>query len=423
MNNSPSAEIIVQKTEEFDKLPGLLLGLDGWVLRSIPQEYRRQFLTGYEKLLRVALHPDRCQGDDRKRGREAYLQAVAEAVAFMCRDEFSFELASDTVPTKRNPFVMMQSKIDLQEGIISRIHETLEETRGKLSGAVESEQSIRSKVTSVIEGVNQESEIQFRLRAAMNRLVNSFPVPLACEVHQVQGSFLDLDLIQNCGSLIERLDPYTNGKADCGQGEWFIKREYQTAFLPALRPGRTFSFRRKSSVNEDYSIVGAMTLPHLCEYIRAQREGVLQPDDAGRQIRQALARLCLFCSAYQRQHNELAVLPVVKYLVPFYTAGSFLLLQKLGPKDKPTSPTDSAPDGGLFLVNESDYATAPNAAIVSGLKEDVRKARLSEMRQRKEARAAKDERRDANIELKELRAKLRHAEAQIIALSPLKTKT
>ena len=52
-NPSPVVDLIAQKTKEYDNLPGHILGLDGWVLRSVPVDLRTTFLKGYEKLLKT----------------------------------------------------------------------------------------------------------------------------------------------------------------------------------------------------------------------------------------------------------------------------------------------------------------------------------------------------------------------------------
>ena len=78
-----------RKTKEYDTLPGHILGLDGWILRSIPEDRRKEFLTGYEKLLKVTLHPDRSQNPGEKERREKYLQSVSQAVTFLTTDSIA----------------------------------------------------------------------------------------------------------------------------------------------------------------------------------------------------------------------------------------------------------------------------------------------------------------------------------------------
>ena len=79
-----SAELEKKITELTDQ-PGHILGLDGWILRTIPEEKRNGFLKGYEKLLRIAFFPDHAKSQDQRANYERFNQAIANAVSFLTR--------------------------------------------------------------------------------------------------------------------------------------------------------------------------------------------------------------------------------------------------------------------------------------------------------------------------------------------------
>lgn len=111
-------DVMADKLDEFDKYPALTLGLDGWILRSLPTELRARFLTGYEKLLQIAFHPDRYQDPALKESRDRYLRSVSEAIVFLLSGNVEYATAVDDVPTRRNPLIRMQFEINRQSETI-----------------------------------------------------------------------------------------------------------------------------------------------------------------------------------------------------------------------------------------------------------------------------------------------------------------
>ena len=52
---------------ENQELSAHLLGVDGWILRTMPEDRRNIFLRLYEKALRTALHPDLIADEKKKK--------------------------------------------------------------------------------------------------------------------------------------------------------------------------------------------------------------------------------------------------------------------------------------------------------------------------------------------------------------------
>jgi len=110
------------KLKELENLPGHILGLDGWLLRSLPKDKRGTFLEGFEKLIRIAHFPDHAANPQDKTRRERYIQAVANAVSYLKSDEFAWEMAVEDVPSRKNPIIKL--KTELEQHQVEREAET-----------------------------------------------------------------------------------------------------------------------------------------------------------------------------------------------------------------------------------------------------------------------------------------------------------
>lgn len=155
------------KTSEYQNLPGLILGLDGWVLRSILKEQRAAFLTSYRKLLNVTFHPDRTQNEERKRAFQNYLQTVAEAVDFLQASEMNFEMAVDVVPTRLNPIVQLKRNAEVGETALRSMGERLKEAADQiqtLSARAEQEEKRADVVTAELLRMERSN---FEMRMAL----------------------------------------------------------------------------------------------------------------------------------------------------------------------------------------------------------------------------------------------------------------
>lgn len=106
---------LAQKTKEFADLPANILGLDGWLLRSVPKDQREYFLRSHLKTLRAALHPDRCATSEGKESRERFISQLSQATEFLLSGELEYQTAADTVPTQTNPAIQLARKQQAME--------------------------------------------------------------------------------------------------------------------------------------------------------------------------------------------------------------------------------------------------------------------------------------------------------------------
>ena len=88
--------------ESNQGLSAHILGVDGWLLRTIPEERRAVFLRLYEKAVRTALHPDLIQDANKKKFYDRYVGRVGESIAAMCADTATFEAMAEFVPAAKS---------------------------------------------------------------------------------------------------------------------------------------------------------------------------------------------------------------------------------------------------------------------------------------------------------------------------------
>lgn len=108
-----------------------LLGLDGWLLRTIPDDRRTIFLRLYEKALRTALHPDVIHDPQKKVFYERYIGRVAEAIAAMCEDSATYDAMSETVPTAKNRAVTLSVTVENYAGKIDDLRAEIEKQKAE----------------------------------------------------------------------------------------------------------------------------------------------------------------------------------------------------------------------------------------------------------------------------------------------------
>lgn len=125
MNDKDHNLELEAKIREYGDLPAHLLGLDGWMLRSIPESRRKEFLQGYEKLLKITFHPDRYQKLDEKQRKENYLQSVSNAIQYLTSDPMAFDIAVDQVGTSINPIVNLKRTLESREQLISTLEKQI----------------------------------------------------------------------------------------------------------------------------------------------------------------------------------------------------------------------------------------------------------------------------------------------------------
>lgn len=103
-----------------------LLGLDGWLLRTIPDDRRNIFLRMYEKTIRTALHPDTFLDPKKKEFYDRYIGRVAEAIAAMCEDSATYDAMCEGVPSSKNRAVSLSLTVDNYATTIDTLREEME---------------------------------------------------------------------------------------------------------------------------------------------------------------------------------------------------------------------------------------------------------------------------------------------------------
>lgn len=176
-------DITAQKTAELDSVPGAILGLDGWMLRSIPQAMRERFLQGYERVLRTVFHPDLYQDVVIKKGKERFLQAVHESITFLLGDYYAWEAAVDSIPTARNPFIQAKRDLDIRDEIIRTLSVRNDELNSKLRSALESNSALMSNFELEREDRRKELNYAHSVKVAAEGahcipLVSKYAIPL-----------------------------------------------------------------------------------------------------------------------------------------------------------------------------------------------------------------------------------------------------
>lgn len=344
--NAPQTDLIAQKTSEYDNLPGLVLGLDGWLLRSIPAQLRDQFLNGYEKLLRIVFHPDRYTDPEKKRTRENYLQSVNEAIRFMLADEFSFETIVDTVPTRRNPLVALRHNIELRDSIIGRLDDRSREASQIIERLSKENEAMKLHILQVSQNAELKLSAAYHLRRIVNVFVKRYPVAIGmmyCVANVREVVFTP--------DFMEQLGLYSSSKFLTPDHEWIQKHSWANQ-LGVMGKRLKFKIERRTAKSDDenYTVVGAMSIAHLCEYLRYTSDTV----------QSNLERLKNTAADSMQQYvNEVA-----PFVTSFYTGGMMLLVIKKEEhkSGKPKNPKQFT----LFYVVDVDAETNPNEALVRG---------------------------------------------------------
>ena len=149
MNNSPPVNELEKKIAEFKDQPGFILGLDGWLLRSVPIGQRRRFLEAFEKALQIVHHPDLFQDETEKMRHQRFLQTVANAVKFLTSDHLAYDLATEDVPTKQNHFLKTQEKVEARDKEILDLERQLRVKEKAYLGLVGRHSQLETEMTTL----------------------------------------------------------------------------------------------------------------------------------------------------------------------------------------------------------------------------------------------------------------------------------
>jgi hypothetical protein len=203
---SERSDLILNQIEKSNELPFLLLGLDGWLIRSVPKELRRQFLEGYGRLLKIAFHPDRYEDSNKKESRTRYLQTVGEAIRLMLTDEIAFEVSAECIPTRRNPLVEFQNRIDILNKIVSKRDNLIAEIDARARDAQAQVDDLQAQNQNLRDAEDRESRRNFKIKQNLKFQFNQFPAPLSIERCVVNGFFIEMSNQSNAIETISKWD-------------------------------------------------------------------------------------------------------------------------------------------------------------------------------------------------------------------------
>ncbi len=335
-------DLITQKTQEFDNLPGLILGLDGWILRSLPKELRAQFLNGYEKLLRIVFHPDRYSDEIKKTSRQNYLQSVNESVRYLLADDFAYEMTVDSVPTHKNPMVTLRNSVEVRDNIIARLDAKIAEIT--LSEKNQAKETLRLR--NLQQAINNEAEnmrhADYRLRLELRHVVKHFAVPIHFDRSEVKGHFIT----PHPGTLLDRIAEYSSVSVLNSFDESWIKQAQEQKWL---QPILELVFKKticryaikQSRLPGTYTLVGGMTFLQLLEYVRRHNNYPTSKLDATQVAHSIDALFRGLETEPDRFHYRMET---YSFLHPFYSSNMMLLLRI----DEP----GKIPRHALFLATE-----------------------------------------------------------------------
>jgi hypothetical protein len=136
-----------------------ILGVDGWLLRTIPEERRAVFLRLYEKAVRTALHPDLIQDANKKKFYDRYIGRVGEAIAAMCADAATYEAMAEFVPAAKSRNISMDALLAERDAKIDQLRAEIAEKEAAFKA--ESENFAKTQAASL-----EKAKVASRMSAA-----------------------------------------------------------------------------------------------------------------------------------------------------------------------------------------------------------------------------------------------------------------
>jgi len=367
-------DLVLQKTKEYENLPGLVLGLDGWILRSLPKELRSQFLNGYEKLLRIVFHPDRYPDPDRKESRQVYLQAVGEAVRFMLEDEFAFETISDTVPTRKNPMMTLRHAIEVRDQIINRLDNQIRQRVNNFTEYQEENSRIKMQLLRLKQQSDRRLNMDHRLRQTTRYVIKQFPVPIGFRFSLVSGAFLRLRMDSRFVELLGRyssIHPIGDDNEWIRNSSWMDLVRNENLCLSELKLKLKRSVGRFIQLGETHSltVIGAMTIAHLCHFIASRNDFQEQPLSLQQTFNSVQWLSNPINNDEEAEKFRMATAP---YMLQYYTPGMLLVVQIRQQKIVRHE---------LFMVNNVDAGDSPAKALASGFEKECNDLREKNLKQ------------------------------------------
>jgi len=277
METENQAALLKGKTREFENLPANILGLDGWLLQVVPKPFRNQFLSGYEKLLRIAMHPDRVPLPEAKAARESYLQSVSESIAYLQSGELEYELATDQVPRRQNFVVQLRKREAMHRGAATRASNLKREAQEELVRIRRMQQQLRTAAARLNrETTGARGSMDAQIRDLHDGFRRQAPVAVNLPTCQISGWMIDFkrwtmttaeaafieELTAWAGEMKRVPRPGTMGRSQA------MNLLQQAA---ATEPTRILCHRSiaRTVDNARLRILGSMSLVALVQYLRA----------------------------------------------------------------------------------------------------------------------------------------------------------
>jgi len=264
MNDSTELEKIVGQLEDS---PGHILGLNGWLLRTLPKEKRAAFLRGFEKLIRVAYFPDHAADPKSRGARERYIQSVSNAISYLTGDEFAYDLAVEEVPTEKNPVVILKRELEQKEhehasessSLKNRLDEASTEikTRGIINADLQRANKLGTEVISALLRMQRHNSMYLsRNRTYEARNANSF---------SIRGQIIDFNREKGIDQLHRIIfGNYSGLDTTYDKFQEILENNFLNKEKEELK------FRNRIAKHGDYStkILGSITLGSIREFLR-----------------------------------------------------------------------------------------------------------------------------------------------------------
>lgn len=308
------------KVEEYENLPAHLLGVDGWMLRSIPKEKRAAFLNGYEKLIRVVFQADSPMSDAERQKRVRFIQSITEAVDFLKSGESEYELSVEQVPSKRNPVIRLNDQIQQHLGEIGKLEAQLKKANGEIQDL--------SNVRKYLSDMLVKTESFARLRDYSDWHVKNFRTyPLnSMGVISISGRKIDFQN-NNSGKSLLFVTFDEHFKHD--RRKEVFSEVIEEKYLAGEKERFVFRNGKMEDDKESVKIVGGLPVVGVREFVdfyflnvdRNSKE--LEP----KQFREYLKKLVYqgnTDSVGQKMYEKM----VTPFLVPFFDLGMPVLLRR-----------------------------------------------------------------------------------------------
>ena len=201
------SDLLLAKLKEYENLPGNVLGLDGWVLRSLPRDQRKFFLEAYLKAMRVAFHPDRSPNEEGRKARESFVKALVEAVTFLCSGTLEYEMATDLVPARKNFMVQLKQDVLQRDAALTAQDDRVTEVERSNENLRIENQKLVSERRWLTKTMHDEGYRFMRLLRELGARMTLAPYPLTLSVI-VKGRWLDWDKLMAHPEFVARADSW-----------------------------------------------------------------------------------------------------------------------------------------------------------------------------------------------------------------------